>query len=170
MSAFAIVAAVDERMGLARAGDLPWHLPADLAHFKALTSGAPPGHKNAVIMGRATWDSIPARYRPLPRRDNVVITRQPDFQLPEGVVRAGGLDEAVAAARTAAAVFVVGGGQIYRAAIDDDRCAALWLTRIAGDFGCDVWFPPIPDRFALAEVVADSEDAGLRYRIERWVS
>ena len=73
---------------IGRNNALPWHLPEDLAHFKRLTLGCP------VIMGRKTWDSLPPRFRPLPGRRNVVVTRQPDWQA-EGVLRAHSLPEAL---------------------------------------------------------------------------
>jgi dihydrofolate reductase len=74
---------------IGRDGDLPWHLPEDLAHFKRMTLGCP------VIMGRKTWDSLPVKFRPLPGRANVVVTRQPDWQ-DAGALRADSLEGAMA--------------------------------------------------------------------------
>jgi len=113
-------------------GTIPWHLPEDLAHFRAVTDGA------TVVMGRRTWDSLPPRFRPLPGRRNVVITRQPDWRA-DGAVVAHSLEEALhdrahdddaATSRTGAArgtgtgtgtdtdaTWVIGGGEIYRQAL-----------------------------------------------------
>ncbi|WP_371029126.1 dihydrofolate reductase [Pseudoclavibacter sp. JSM 162008] len=93
-------------------GGIPWHVPEDLAHFKAVTLEHP------VIMGRKTWDSLPERFRPLPGRRNIVVTRQPDW-FAEGAERAGSLEEALslASAGTGAEAWVMGGGELYRAAI-----------------------------------------------------
>nr|WP_179557091.1 dihydrofolate reductase [Pseudoclavibacter sp. JAI123] len=93
-------------------GGIPWHVPEDLAHFKAVTLEHP------VIMGRKTWDSLPERFRPLPGRLNIVVTRQPDW-FAEGAERAGSLEEALslASAGAAAEAWVMGGGELYRAAI-----------------------------------------------------
>src|SRR5690606_38361159 len=80
---------VDGRGAIGRGGTMPWRLPEDLAHFRAETSGAP------VIMGRRTWESLPERFRPLPRRENIVVTRNADY-LAAGATVVGSLDEAVA--------------------------------------------------------------------------
>lgn len=116
-------------------GDMPWHLPADLKHFKAVTLGHP------VIMGRRTFDSIG---RALPGRTNVVISRSsPD--LPEGVKLAGSLDEAVQFCADADRLMIIGGGQIYRQALD--RADRLELTLIDAEIDGDTYFPEfnLPD-------------------------
>ena len=89
---------------------LPWHLPEDLAHFKRHTLGCP------VIMGRKTWDSLPPKFRPLPGRLNVVVTRQQDWQA-QGAVTAASLEEAVAQCADAPDTWVIGGAQIYAQAL-----------------------------------------------------
>lgn len=90
---------------------MPWHLPEDLAHFKQLTSG------NPVVMGRKTWDSLPVRFRPLPGRTNIVVTRNADWHA-EGVVRASTLEEALqVGAQHGDTVWVMGGAQIYAQAL-----------------------------------------------------
>ena len=89
--------------------DMPWHIPEDLAFFKQATLGRP------VVMGRSTWDSIPERFRPLPGRRNIVCTRDPQWSA-EGAERAGSVAEALALAGPDAAVM--GGGQIYAAALE----------------------------------------------------
>ena len=88
---------------------LPWHLPEDMAHFKRMTAGSP------VVMGRKTWDSLPPRFRPLPGRTNIVVTRQANWSAP-GARRAGSLREALAIGGHVAAtgeIWVIGGAQIY---------------------------------------------------------
>jgi dihydrofolate reductase len=95
---------------IGRAGQMPWHLPEDLAHFKRVTMGQP------VIMGRKTWDSIPQRFRPLPGRDNWVITRQTDWQSP-GARVAHSLPEALAQLSQHSQPWVIGGGEIYAQAL-----------------------------------------------------
>jgi dihydrofolate reductase len=91
---------------IGRDGGLPWHLPEDLAHFKAVTLGAP------VIMGRKTWDSLPPKFRPLPGRRNIVVTRQADWA-GAGAERAGSLPEAVALCHDAARAWIIGGADLY---------------------------------------------------------
>ena len=102
--------------------DMPWHIPQDLAFFKKATLGLP------VVMGRATWDSLPERFRPLPGRRNIVCTRDAGWSA-EGAERAGSVDEALDLA--GADVAVMGGGQIYAAALGSaDECL---VTEIDAD-------------------------------------
>jgi len=93
-------------------GGMPWHVPEDLAHFKATTLGAP------VVMGRRTWESFPERFRPLPGRRNIVVTRQHDW-MDAGAERAGSLEAALALAGAGDPewIWVIGGGQLYREAM-----------------------------------------------------
>ena len=117
---------------IGRDGRLPWHLPEDLAHFKRTTLGCP------VIMGRKTWDSLPPKYRPLPGRTNIVVTRQPHWQA-EGAVRAGSLAEALAACADNADAWVIGGAEIYAQALPLARSAVV--TEIDADFDGDAFAP-----------------------------
>ena len=89
---------------------LPWHLPEDLAHFKRHTLGCP------VIMGRKTWDSLPPKFRPLPGRLNLVVTRQPDWQA-QGAQATASLQDALAHCGDAPDAWVIGGAQIYAQAL-----------------------------------------------------
>jgi dihydrofolate reductase len=111
---------------------LPWHLPEDLAHFKRTTLGCP------VIMGRKTWDSIPAKFRPLPGRTNVVVTRQVDWQAP-GALRAGSVEEAMHLCADQAHAWVIGGAQIYAQAVPLATSAVV--TEIDAVFEGDAFAP-----------------------------
>ena len=113
---------------IGRDGALPWHLPEDLAYFKRLTSGCP------VIMGRKTWDSLPPRFRPLPGRNNIVVTRQTGWQA-EGATPVSSLDAALDLCRHAEDVWVIGGAQIYAQALPiADRAVVTELElEVAGD-------------------------------------
>lgn len=106
-------------------GTLPWHVPEDLAHFKEVTLGTP------VIMGRRTWDSLPERFRPLPGRENIVITRQQDWTA-DGVRRAADLDEAV---RGLERMWFIGGSEIFGQVIGQaDRLEVTELDlKVDGD-------------------------------------
>lgn len=124
---------------IGRDGGLPWHLPEDLAHFRALTRGA------TVVMGRATWESLPERFRPLPGRRNVVLSRRADFQPTGADVRAD-LAAALAEA-TDATVWVIGGAQVYAAALADaDR---LVVTEIDEAVDGDAHAPSIDPEWEL---------------------
>lgn len=111
---------------------LPWHLPEDMARFKSLTQGCP------VVMGRKTWDSLPPRFRPLPGRTNIVITRQADWHA-EGAVRAASLQEALQHASAGQTVWVIGGAQVYAEA--QPLADRIELTEIAQDFEGDAYEP-----------------------------
>ena len=115
-------------------GVMPWHLPEDLAHFKKQTAGAP------VIMGRKTWDSLPPRFRPLPGRRNIVITRQPDWQS-DGAERVPSLHAALSICErdNSPEAWVIGGAQIYAEAEPLARRAVV--TEIGRDYEGDAWAP-----------------------------
>lgn len=169
---FDIVVAADLDDGIGVRGSIPWRLPTDLAHLKRLTSQtAVPGTCNAVVMGRITWESIPDRWRPLPGRLNLVVSNQINLELPQGVLHATGLDRAlVAAAETADVdrVFVLGGGQIYRQAMQLPGCRRIYMTRVLARHQCDAFFPAIPSTFRRDELLAEGADGTIGYRIELW--
>jgi len=133
MSHVTLIAAVAHGGAIGRGNELLCRLPEDMAHFKALTLG------HTVIMGRKTWDSIPARFRPLVGRRNIVLSRQPGLVL-EGAEVFAGMEAALAACAADAEVFVIGGAEIYALALP--HADALELTEIAASFeGADAFFP-----------------------------
>jgi dihydrofolate reductase len=168
---FDVVVAADREWGIGKANALPWpKLKGDLAHFKKITCEASEGRRNAIVMGRKTWESAEVGGRALPRRLNIVITRRGRTP-PEGVVVVGSLDAALdAGSREAEATFVVGGAEIFREAFAHPKLRYVYLTRVDGAFACEV---KIPDLDALGfardawpgELAA--EENGVRYRIER---
>jgi len=113
---------------------LPWHLPEDLAHFKRHTSGCP------VLMGRKTWDSLPPRFRPLPGRRNLVLTRQSDWHA-EGAERCDSLDDALARCADAPEVWVIGGAQLYAQALP--HAQRVVVTEIDQAFEGDAFAPEL---------------------------
>jgi len=117
---------------IGRDNALPWHLPEDLAHFKRTTLGCP------VIMGRKTWDSLPTKFRPLPGRANVVVTRQADWHSP-GALRADSLEKAMALCGDAPHVWVIGGAQLYALALPLAHTAVV--TEIDVDLEGDAFAP-----------------------------
>lgn len=113
---------------------MPWHLPEDLAHFKQLTQGHP------VVMGRKTWDSLPPRFRPLPGRRNVVITRQPGWHA-EGALIATSLEAALQLCADAAEIWVIGGAQIF--ALAEPLASHIEVTEIDQAFDGDTFAPAL---------------------------
>ncbi|TFZ00243.1 dihydrofolate reductase [Ramlibacter humi] len=113
---------------------IPWRLPEDMAHFKAVTMGSP------VIMGRKTWDSLPPKFRPLPGRRNIVVTRQADWRA-EGAERVASLEAALALCAGAEKAWVIGGGELYRLAEPLARVAEA--TEIEQAFEGDTFAPTL---------------------------
>lgn len=133
-------------------GGMPWHVPEDLAHFKEVTLGAP------VIMGRRTWDSLPERFRPLPDRENIVITRSQGWSA-DGARRASGVEDAV---RGLDRVWIIGGAEIFRQVIGDaDR---LEITELDLEVDGDAFAPPIDDWRLVHEGQWQTSRTGIRYR------
>ncbi len=157
----ALVAAVARRGVIGHENAIPWRIPEDMARFRSLTTGHP------VVMGRRTWDSLPDRFRPLPGRRNVVVTRNPDWHA-DGAERAGSLDEAVHLLAAAPSVFVIGGAQLYAAALP--HADELLLTEVDLDVEGDTFFPPF-DRAAFEEVAREPQvsEAGVPFAFVRYV-
>lgn len=146
-----LVAALDRQRAIGRGGDLLWNEREDQAHFRRVTMGCP------VIMGRRTWDSLPERFRPLPGRRNVVVTRQALWQAP-GAERAASLDAALALVADAPRVCVIGGGELYALALP--HAQELALTEIDRAFdGADTYFPAF-DRGGFRKVAREERVGG----------
>ncbi|MES3010939.1 MAG: dihydrofolate reductase [Pseudomonadota bacterium] len=135
-------------------GTLPWHLPEDLAHFKRATFGSP------VIMGRKTWDSLPPKFRPLPGRRNIVITRQPQWKA-EGAVRAASLVDAYALCASEDAAWVIGGAEIYAQAMPLATLALI--TEIHADFEGDAFAPVFGPEWSETSREAHVAANGLKF-------
>ena len=164
---------------IGRDGHLPWRLPEDMAHFREVTIGHP------VVMGRRTWESLPAQFRPLPGRRNVVLTRDAGWSA-EGAERAGSLESALRLLESEERLSVIGGGQVFADALP--LADELRLTEVDLDVEGDTFFPDwdrsefeevsreehvsedgIPFAFvsyarARARLRPDRRDAGCRYR------
>ena len=131
---------------------LPWHLPADLQHFKRITMGKP------ILMGRKTWESLG---RPLPGRLNIAISRNTTYEA-EGAVVVSSLDEAVEAAGEAEEIMIIGGANLYQQALS--RVNRLYLTRVDAAFEGDAWFPKInEDEWELSVVESHEPDDANAY-------
>jgi len=166
---FSIIAAVDKDNGLGKAGRLAWRLKGDLEHFKAITTRqTAPGKQNVVVMGSTTWNSLPAGFRPLPGRLNVVLNHHGNFLLPGGVLLATSFDEVfnkLAERRDVGDIFIIGGASVYGEAIKDPACSYIYLTRLDQSFGCDVFFPAVDENiFTEISVSPTKEENNITYR------
>lgn len=143
-----LIAAVGRNYALGKDNQLLWHLPADFAHFKRLTTG------HSIIMGRKTFESLP---KMLPNREHIIITRQPNF-VAENCQVVGSLQQAIEVAKkTDENPFVIGGGEIYHQAIlIADKMEITWVD---ADFQADTFFPEInPNQWELVKNEFHSKD------------
>lgn len=145
----ALIAAVARHGVIGDGQCLLWRLPEDMRYFRAQTIGHP------VIMGRKTWDSVPERFRPLPDRTNIVVTRQHGWSAP-GAIVVHSLDEAIAAAGDVPRIFVIGGGELYAAALP--IADELLLTELDADFEGAAHFPAW-DRAQFTETAREPHHA-----------
>lgn len=156
MSEITLVVAAAENGVIGNNGAIPWRISDDLKRFKALTMGYP------IVMGRKTWDSLPKK--PLPGRINIVVTRQPGWSA-EGAVTAHSLEDAIAQAREKAGeadeIFVIGGAEIYAAAMKLATC--IELTEIHAEFDGDAVLPPLEGEWDETEREGHQTEDGLYY-------
>ena len=168
MKPFSVIVAFDDMHGIGKKNALPWHLSADLKHFKRVTCAVLDPHKrNAVIMGRNTWESLPEKARPLPGRLNIVLSGKKDLILPSGVLQCTSLAQALKCGENnleIERVFVIGGAYVYTQAILEPGCSQILATHIQGDFNCDVYFPAIPSSLKKVFEGPWTVEGGLTYR------
>lgn len=131
-----LIVAMDKERGIGRNNDLMWHLPADMKFFKDTTED------QIVVMGRKNYDSIPPKYRPLPNRVNVVLTRKAGF-VAENCLVFNSLESCLKHYENECerVVFIIGGGEIYRLAIESDCVEEMFITHIDKVYGADTFFP-----------------------------
>jgi dihydrofolate reductase len=152
---FSLIVAHDQNLGIGKGNRLPWCIPQDLKHFREVTTAVnDAGLKNAVVMGRKTWDSIPAKQRPLPKRQNIILTRNESLLLSElDVLVVKNLEAAIAKVGELPCenCFVIGGAEVYRQAMALSDFDRLYTTEIMGTFDCDVFFPAYSSFFSAVE-------------------
>ena len=131
-----LIVAMDRNRGIGRDNDLMWHLPNDMRFFKETTEN------QIVVMGRKNYDSIPEKYRPLPNRENVILTKNTAFEASNCSVF-NSLDAALSAYESDKnrKLFIIGGGQIYKLALDANILEEMFITHIDGDYEADTFFP-----------------------------
>ena len=150
-----IIAAVAENRAIGKNNQLLWHIKEDMKHFSSMTMGHP------VIMGKKTWDSIPEKFRPLPGRTNIVITRDVSFSDP-GCLVAHSIEEAIEKGKEIdqQEIFIIGGGKIYELGLP--YADKLYLTMVKGGFEADTFFPEYTSFFKEISREEHEED-GYQY-------
>lgn len=133
-----LIVAIAENNGIGKDNDLLWHLPNDMKYFKEKTLN------HHIITGRKNYISIPEKYRPLVNRTNIVLTRNTDFS-EEGCVVKHNLKDAIEYAKTnnEDELFIIGGGQIYKEALEEDLIDKMYITHVQKTFDADTFFPKI---------------------------
>ena len=139
-----LIVAVSENKVIGKDNDLVWHLPNDMKLFRETTKG------HFVIMGRKNYESIPHKYRPLPSRTNVIVTRQDDYKA-KGCLVVNSVEKAIEIAQKAGdkEPFVIGGGQIYKHAIENNLVDRIYLTRVHTEIDGDTYFDDLDDSWKL---------------------
>lgn len=156
----AIVVAYGRNRVIGVDGDLPWHLPADMAHFRTLTMGHP------VIMGRKTYESIPPKFRPLPGRRNLILSENPDYVPAEAGAEVYGSLEAALRATEGHDAFVIGGSRTYGEALHQGVVDRVYATEVDLSPAGDAFFPSLGNGWAvLEERDAITEDDGTTFTI-----
>lgn len=149
-----LIVAVAENGVIGKDNDLIWHLPKDMRFFKEKTTG------HHVIMGRKNFESIPERFRPLPNRTNVVISRKSDYQA-EGCVVVKSLEDALKVAKQNddPKPFIIGGGQIYKLALERNLVDKVYLTKVHQEFEGDTFFNQLSSEWKeIARVYHQSDE------------
>lgn len=152
MSEISIVAAVADNYAIGKGNKLPWHLPADLKHFRELTTG------HAVVMGKRTFESLPNG--PLPNRRNVVLTSVMSEGVNEGYFEADSLEDAFYLCEKEEKVFIVGGAAVYRQSLE--IAESLYITWVHHEFSADIYFPEVDfskwEEVARQDMTADEKN------------
>lgn len=178
-SDFFVIAAACRNNGIGYMNQLPWNLKNEMKYFNKMTTESPDStHKNIMIMGRKTWNSIPAKYRPMKDRTNVVLSRTVSTiedrdsvdhifsSLPDAL-------EGVSQLRNKGQVWIIGGQGIYEEALKLPQCKRIYLTKIDEDYECDVFFPEIDEEVYKSTTdprvpEEEQEEDGVKYRFTVW--
>ena len=152
-----LIVAVCQGNGIGRDNQLPWRIKTELAHFAKMTKSTIDfSKKNAVVMGRKTWESLPARVRPLKNRINIVLSRQHQSSISdhEDVFVCHNYEEALSRVDDMKdkieSCWIIGGTSVYQEAMNHQRLDKLYITRILKDYDCDTFFPAVDtDRWSL---------------------
>ncbi len=147
-----LIVAMDAQRGIGKNNDLMWHLPKDMQFFKETTQG------QIVVMGRKNYDSIPEKYRPLANRLNVVLTRNTTFQAPNCMVFHS-LQDCLEHFKNEdeRTVFIIGGGEIYRMALDEAVVSEMYITNVHQTYEAETFFPEFKEEMWDHQVLFESE-------------
>lgn len=148
----ALIVAMDFDRGIGKDNDLMWHLPADMKFFKETTTG------HIVVLGRKNYESIPERYRPLPNRENAVLTRNKSYKA-EGAIIFYSLEDCLShySKESERTIFIIGGGEIYRQAMGLDVIDEMYITHVHKSYDADTFFPEFEIKYWRLEIILNHE-------------
>jgi len=155
---------MDANRGIGKNNDLMWNLPVDMKFFKDKTTD------NIVVMGRKNYDSIPEKYRPLPNRENVILTRNKDFKA-EGCLVFHSFEEILTHYENEEdrTMFIIGGGEIYNLALEKDIVDEMYITKINKAYDADTFFPEINLReWRRLKILTNPEDKQHEAEFDIW--
>jgi len=154
-----LIAAMTQNRVIGRDNDLPWRLPDDMKYFQDTTKG------HVVIMGRKNFDSLPQKFKPLPNRTNIVLTRNSNFKV-EGCLIFGELDEAISYAKSIneSELFIIGGGEIYKQSLQ--LADKIYLTEIHHKLAGDTFFPALDNNWIEKSRVHHGVDSRHTYSFD----
>ncbi|MBI4994753.1 dihydrofolate reductase [Candidatus Peregrinibacteria bacterium] len=164
---FSLIVAADLNNGIGKNGKIPWRIKTDMDFFKKTTVG---NGKNAVIMGRTTWESLPDGHRPLKNRLNIILTTNKTYAAASAKI-ALSFEQAlkIAEQNHAEEIFIIGGSKVYAETIEHKNCSGIWLTRVFKTFDCDAFFPKINEkRFKKTWESEIQEENDLKFQFEKW--
>ncbi|MDD3861905.1 MAG: dihydrofolate reductase [Candidatus Gracilibacteria bacterium] len=164
-----IIVAVEHNTGIGKNGKMPWDLKSDMKHFREKTVSTIDSEKrNAVIMGSVTWESLPEKFRPLPNRKNIVLTRNSEFDAKnDDVLVKNSLPEAISDLKEdkdIENIFIIGGASIYRQSVDMPEVDGIYITIIENSYDCDTFFPQVPGRFNKETLLKEEEENGTKIK------
>lgn len=159
-----VIVAVSEHNGIGKNGVMPWSFHKETEHFKKITlEVSSPDQKNAVVMGRTTWYSLPEKFRPLKDRENIVLTFEKDDQIP--MEQKFSLEEAIADLKNNPQIdkiFIIGGASVYRYSLEKIDLDGIYLTKIAKNYDCDTFFPEIPSKYSQIQKLGETIEQGVQ--------
>jgi len=162
-----IIVAMCKNGGIGFKNTIPWYLSSDLQRFKYLTTSYE--KTNNVIMGRKTWDSLPNKFKPLPKRKNIIISSKNDIIEQENVIVYNDINLIKNHYKELNKnTWIIGGTQIYKYALENDLVNTILITVIDNDFECDVFFPKIPSKFQLRYETPYKLENNIIYKYQQW--
>lgn len=160
------IVAVEKNFGIGKNGFMPWSFRKEMAHFtKTTLNTKDPAKQNGLLMGWVTWESLPVKYRPLPGRKNVILSRDP-YEAP-GEEVFDDINAAIERLRQDSSIeniFIMGGASIYKYAVENLDLDGLYITHIDKDYDCDTFFPRVPGKYSKETILGEEEEGGVKFK------